>query len=115
MIFGKVLGYSSFVCAPPKAGRSRSPNNAKLENRKNQDVLWVGDFTSWLFEKKNFDECMLVEEWAQKNRPDTMTMLCPFPASIMDKSPYKDHLLRLFKHHDKIVDSSGKIASQYSY
>ena len=72
----------------------------KLQREDKHVRLW-GDLVSYLFEQKHFDECMLLEQWWQKN-PLGGTTICPYRNSILGDAPpeKKD---RLVNTHDKIV------------
>lgn len=72
------------------------------EKRSDKHVRLAGDLVSLLFEKKHFEECMMLEEWWQKN-PLGGTSICPYKDSIFDEYPYNEKKEQVIHAHDNMI------------
>jgi len=75
-----------------------------VKKRSDKHVRLFGDLGSFLFELKKFDECMLLEEWWQKN-PFEVTCVCSYDNSIFEESPYKERKDKVVHTHDILICS----------
>ncbi len=75
-----------------------------VKKRSDKHVRLYGDLGSLLFEQKHFDECILLEEWWQKN-PLRGTCVCPYKNSIFEESPYKEIKDKVLHTHDILICS----------
>jgi len=75
-----------------------------VKKRSDKHIRLVGDLGSYIFEQKHFDECILLEEWWQKN-PIGATSVCPYKNSIFEESPYKEIKDKVLHTHDILICS----------
>ena len=73
-----------------------------VKKRSDKHVRFFGDLASFLFEEKHFDQCMLLEEWCQKNSLGGTTV-CPYKNSILGESPYKERKDQIIHYHENII------------
>lgn len=78
-----------------------------FRDKKDLRVRYVGDATGLLFKNRHFDECMMVEEWWQKTRMAAVTTLCLFQKSLIDTDPFNYQRMRVFLHHDMVLNVNG--------
>jgi len=75
-----------------------------VKKRSDKHVRMFGDLGSFLFELKKFDECVMIEEWWQKN-PLEITCVCSYNDSIFSESPYKERKDQVVHTHDILIHS----------
>ena len=75
-----------------------------VKKRSDKHIRLVGDLGGFMFEQKHFDECILLEEWFQKN-PLRGTCVCPYNNSIFEESPYKEMKDKVLHTHDILICS----------
>lgn len=80
-------------------------DNAKMK------VRYIGDATGLLFKNRHFDECVMIEEWWQKNRIEAVTTLCLFQKSLLEKYPFSNHKHRILTNHDVALEEPAKETS----
>lgn len=73
----------------------------KLQREDKHIRIW-GDLVSYLFEQKKFDECMLLEQWWQKN-PLGGTVVCPYRTEVLNDPIYESQKDQVLNEHDKVI------------
>ena len=83
------------------------------KNRVNKYIRITGDCAMLLLKNKHLEPCILVEEWCNQN-PLEGSYLCPHPRSLLSQFPINAYISKLFHNHDIIIDSNGKLISEYT-
>lgn len=102
---------------------------------KNKDVLIIADCADNLFINKRFDQCETVENWwhdiynqwiqeqqqLQKHQQakqgyeqNNLTVICPYSASVLVKSPFSQHKYKISHNHSIAIDTEGHLVSGYT-
>ncbi|MFB5598799.1 MAG: MEDS domain-containing protein [Nitrososphaeraceae archaeon] len=85
----------------------------RIKKRINKHVRFVGDCASFLFENKQFSQCLAVESWWHR-RPIRGKYLCPYQKSFINQYPYNFHIGSIIENkHDKIIDTDGSTTYDY--
>ena len=84
----------------------------KDKNRLDKYIRITGDCTTLLLKNKHLEQCIQVEEWCNQN-PLEGSILCAYPKSLLNQFPINVCISRLFHSHDIIVDSNGKLISEF--
>ena len=95
----------------------------------NNDVLIIADCADNLFINKRFDQCEMVEnwwhdvynQWSQEQQPaeqryeqNNLTVICPYSASVLVKSPFSQHKHKISHNHSITIDTEGHLVSGYT-
>jgi CheY-like chemotaxis protein len=94
----------------------------------NKDVLIIADCADNLFINKHFDKCEMVENWwhdiynrwlqqqqqQQGKEQNHFTVICPYSALLLRKSPFDQHKHQITYNHNIAIDTTGSIITGYT-
>jgi hypothetical protein len=82
----------------------------RIASKSNDEIILVMGVVGRLAENQKLDECLNLEKWWQKTHSEWMekglkvTILCPHPSPVLDKSQFMDYKQTISSLHDITLD-----------